>query len=163
MIKGVRINTEQLKEAILDGGLRTLEYKIGRRAIKNVEESFQTALRYWGTPDKSLSRPGIKGNKDVVDKLKHSVISGGEQIEIDVAVYNDILYFVSEGTKINYTFTEIGYQNATRFNSINWGARRGTVVFEPTGFFRDGLEPRRLPKQIIEKFMDDLPELLKGL
>jgi hypothetical protein len=163
MIKGVRINTEQLKEAILDGGLRTLEYKIGRRAIKNVEESFQTALRYWGTPDKSLSRPGIKGNKDVVDTLKHAVISGGEQIEINVAVYNDILYFVSEGTKVNYTYTLDGYRNASRFNNINWGGRAGNVAFYADGGFREGLQPRRLPKQIIEKFMDDLPELLKGL
>jgi hypothetical protein len=164
MIKGVRINTEQLKEAILDGGLRSLEYKIGRKAIKNVEESFETALRYWGTPDKSRSRSGIKGNKDVTSKpLKHLTIAGGEQIELEVAVYNDILYFVSEGTKINYTGTNIGYRNATRFNSIEWGTRGGTINFIPGGLFRDGLEPRRLPKQIIEKFMDDLPEILKSL
>jgi hypothetical protein len=164
MIKSVRINTEQLKEAILDGGLRGLEYKIGRKAIKNVEESFETALRYWGTPDKSRSRSGIKGNKDVTSKpLKHLTIAGGEQIELEVAVYNDILYFVSEGTKINYTYTLDGYRNASRFNNINWGGRVGNVAFYADGGFRDGLEPRRLPKQIIEKFMDDLPELLKSL
>ena len=151
----VSISTTDLKNALLGGGLSDMQYLIANGVGERAEEMFEEALAHWGEANRSLSRGEVGGSKE---PQKTITKKSDEVIETEVAVYNDILYFVSEGTKINWTRPVGNYSGSSRFGTYKWGGRVGDVQFTTTP--NSGIRGRALDTSIVNALRDEMNELI---